>query len=268
MTISTGKQDPTVTAHTATKSLHTSSAARSANASAVLAYVGPYFLFGLVLWMEGQLPQPWASYFLPLRGLAPLALFAHCYSRGAYAELRNLQWSLKCVSLDIAVGLFVTLLWTAPYVYGWLAAPGPKQAFDPNAAGKDFAPFLLAARLFGFAFVTPIFEELFIRSFLHRFVDVYNDRHADFRNVPIGQFTWAGFVVTVAFFTFTHAGWEGPVAAATCVIYNALLYARKTILAPIVAHAVTNFSLFMLVVMTSGSVTGPDGRLLDLWYFL
>lgn len=234
----------------------------------MLAYVGPYFVFGLVVWIESKLSQPWASCFLPLRGLAPLALLVYCYRRGAYAELRNWQWSFKGVALDVAVGLFVTALWAAPYVYGWLATPGSQQAFDPNAAGESFAPLLLAARLFGFAFVTPIFEELFIRSFLHRFVDVYNDRRADFRDVPIGRFTWAGFVVTVAFFTFTHAGWEGPVAAATCVVYNALLYTRKTIFAPIVAHAVTNFSLFVLVVMTSGSVTGPDGRLLDLWYFL
>lgn len=233
-----------------------------------LAYVGPYFAFGLVLWIEGQLPQPWASYFLPLRGLVPLALLVSCYRRGAYEELRNLRWSLKGCALDVAVGLFVTALWTAPYIWGVLESPGPEQGFDPNAAGAAFAPYLLAARLFGFAFVTPIFEELFIRSFLHRFVDVYNDRKTDFRDVPIGNFTWAGFAVTVAFFTFTHAGWEGPVASLTCVTYNALLYTRKTILAPILAHAVTNFSLFWLVTFASGRIPGPDGSLLDLWYFL
>lgn len=250
------------------KATQPDAAGRRAHDSAVLAYVGPYFLFGLVLWIEGQLPQPWASYFLPLRGLVPLALLVYCYRRGAYEELRNLRWSLKGCALDVAVGLFVMVLWTAPYVYGLLRAPGPEQGFDPNAAGAAFAPYLLAARLFGFAFVTPIFEELFIRSFLHRFASVYNVRSADFRNLPIGHFTWAGFAVTVAFFTFTHAGWEGPVAALTCVTYNALLYTRKTILAPILAHAVTNFSLFVFVALASGRIPGPDGSLLDLWYFL
>ncbi len=228
----------------------------------VMAYVGPYFMFGIVLLIEGKLPQPWASYALPLRGLVPLAIVYFCYRRGAYQELRNLRWSFGGVLLDVLVGLFVAVLWIAPFIFGVLPSPSPDEVFDPNAAGESLALFVLGARLFGFACVTPIFEELFVRSFLHRFIEVYNNRKKDFRDIPIGHFTWPAFLVTVAFFAMTHAPWEWEVAALTCVIWNLLLYGRKTIASTIISHAVTNAALFFFVIFASGRLTGPDGATL------
>ena len=84
---------------------------------------------------------------------------------------------------------------------------------------------------------------------------------------PVAAFRWLSFGCCVLFFTFTHAPWEWVVAAPACVIYNLLLYARKTLWAPIVAHAVANGAIFFIVVYGSGRWT-LDGAPLDLWYFL
>ena len=84
------------------------------------------------------------------------------------------------------------------------------------------------------------------------------DSGRNFRDLPIGQFAWRSFWVTVAWFTFTHAQWEWPVAFLTGVVYNVWLYRRKHIGSLILTHAVTNASLFALVVWASQ----------DLWFFL
>jgi hypothetical protein len=71
--------------------------------------------------------------------------------------------------------------------------------------------------------------------------------------------------VTVAWFTFTHASWEWPVAFLGGVLYNLWLYRRKHIGSLILAHAVTNAALFFLVV---GGERAGTGGVWDLWFFL
>jgi CAAX prenyl protease-like protein len=116
---------------------------------------------------------------------------------------------------------------------------------------------MLGLRFAGFAIVTPFIEELLVRSFLLRAADTY-DTDRDFRDLPIGRFAWRSFLFTVAWFTFTHAQWEWPVAFAAGVVYNLWLYRRKHICALILTHAATNATLFAFVVWASE----------DLWFFL
>ena len=119
---------------------------------------------------------------------------------------------------------------------------------------------MLALRLAGIAFVTPLVEELLVRSYLMREAEVY-DTDESFRSIPIVVFAWRGFLFTLVWFTFTHAQWEWPVAAATGVIYNLWLYKRRHIGSLILTHAVTNAALFAAVVWADGV-----GR--DWWFFL
>ena len=110
----------------------------------------------------------------------------------------------------------------------------------------------LGIRLLGFAVFTPFFEELFVRSFLLRYADVA-DTGEDFRLQPIGRYRARSFLVTVVWFTFTHASWEWIVAAPTCVVLNLWLYHRGHLGAVVVAHAVANAAIGALVVL------GPAG---------
>ena len=105
--------------------------------------------------------------------------------------------------------------------------------------------------------VTPLVEELFVRSFLIRLVDVV-DKGGDFREVPIARFSWRSFLFTSVWFTFTHVSWEWIVAAPTGILFNLWLYHRRHIGATIVAHAAANATIWLVVVL------GPG----NLWIFL
>lgn len=169
---------------------------------------------------------------------------------------------------DGAVGLGVAVLWAGPYLLGWLSGPGDASAFDPELLGGERRGLALGLRALGFAAVTPFVEELFVRSFLIRWVETLRfqagrleSNASDFRTLPMARYTAWSFWVTVGWFTLSHAGWELPVAFAAGVAYNLWLYRRGHLAAVVRAHAVTNAALF-------AGVLAADARGLDLWYFL
>jgi uncharacterized protein len=218
-------------------------------------YVGPYALFLVLVELGSRLPEEAATWLLPLRVAAPAALIVAFAWRGAYPELRGFRPG-RALLLDVAVGLGIVALWVGPFL---LFAGLPRgEPFDPDALGGDRRTMVLALRFAGFALVTPFVEELFVRSFLLRLVDVLWAGRGDFRDVPIGRFAWPSFLVTTAWFTFSHVPWEWIVAAPTGALFTLWLYYRRHLGATIMAHAVTNGALFGLVVF------GPG----ELWYFL
>jgi CAAX prenyl protease-like protein len=219
------------------------------------AYLGPYGLFLILVEVGRRVPEAVAPWMLPVKVALPAALLLYFVLRGDLPELRGYRPGWR-VSLDIAFGVFIAALWMGPFLlFDFL--PRGADAFDPNQLGESLRQETLALRLLGFALVTPFVEELFVRSFLIRLVDVV-DKGGDFRDVPIARFSWRSFLVTSVWFTFTHVGWEWIVAAPTGVFFNLWLYQRRHIGAPIVAHAAANASIWLVVVL------GPG----DLWVFL
>lgn len=229
-----------------------------------LPYFGPMLGFSAVLALADYAPPGADLAVMIARAAVPAAIFAFFYFQGRYPELSQCRLG-PASALDILVGLGVTALWVAPYLFFPEMRPSGEEAFDPGQGSTRTA--MLALRFLGFVAVTPIIEELLVRSFLIRVVDVY-DTDRDFRDVPIGVFAWKSFLATVAWFTFTHAQWEWPVAFLTCVIYNLWLYYRKDIGALIVTHAVTNAALFALVIWGSDAVSDWLGESIDLGFFL
>ena len=212
--------------------------------------------FALVLaapeYVPGVSPLAW----LALRAAVPLGLFLFFAYKSSYPELKGFRPNGSAAG-DVLVGLGVAALWMAPYIWFDGLRPDAAEAFDPDA-GARFA--MLALRLVGFALVTPFIEELLVRSFLMRSADVW-DTDKSFRDVPVGYYTLRGFLFTLVWFTFTHAQWEWPVAAATGAIYNLWLYRRKHIGALILTHAVTNAAIFVTVLWAAA-------RGADWWFFL
>jgi uncharacterized protein len=229
-----------------------------------LPYFGPMLGFAAVLALGDYAPAGSELALLIARAAAPAGIFLFFYTKGRYPELKGCRLGGASV-LDVAVGLGVAALWVGPYLLLPGLRPGGEEAFDPGQGSMRSA--MLALRFLGFVAVTPIVEELLVRSFLMRAVDVY-DTDRDFRDVPIGTFAWRSFLVTVAWFTFTHAQWEWPVAFLTGVTYNLWLYRRKDIGALILTHAVTNAALFAIVVWGGETLSQWLGERLDLWYFL
>jgi CAAX prenyl protease-like protein len=224
--------------------------------SGIWPYLLPYVAFGLVVSAADLGPKAAMAVAQVALPAGLLLLFAW---RGEFPELRGFRPTLLEGLADVALGLAIAAWWLAPFLLGdALPRPGPEARFDTGALGT--AGPTLALRLVGFAGVTPFMEELFVRSFLLRYLDVL-DGDGDFRAIPIGRFTWRSFVGTVLWFTVTHQPWEWVVAAPTGIALNLWLYRRRHLGAVVLAHAVANAAIFAFVVARASS--NPD-----LWIFL
>lgn len=137
-------------------------------------------------------------------------------------ELQRIGWE------PWAVGLLVGALWIATEPAGestlgaWLSQQAP-------GAGLAW----LALRIFGFALIVPIAEELLFRGYLHRALIARR-----FETVSPGAFTWIAFLVTSLLFGAMHGRWlAGALAGAAFAL---TLYRAKTLSAPIAAHMAAN----------------------------
>ena len=174
-------------------------------------YLLPYVGFLLAVEVARRLPEAAAPAMLFVKPAVPLALLALFYARGAYPELRASRLHPLRTPLDVLFGLALALLWMAPYVLWPALRPESPEPFDPELLGAGREGLALAARAAGYALVTPLFEEQFIRSFVMRYADVWATR-GDFRSVPLARYTLRSFVTTIVVFTMGHVPWEWWVA--------------------------------------------------------
>lgn len=229
----------------------------------VLPYVG--FLLGIEL-LNRVLPEDSAGLGLFLKPAVPVVLLLVFAWRGAYPELRRPRLDPGGRALDVLVGLALAALWMAPFV--WVDALRPDgPSFDPDQLGEARRDLALVLRLAGYALVTPVFEELFIRSFVMRYSEVYAAR-GDFRSVPLAFYSLRSFAITTIVFTLGHVPWEWWVAVPWVALTNLWFYYRKDLWAVILVHATTNAAILVAAVQWSGRLTGGDGQPLSLWFFV
>jgi len=242
-------------------------------------YLLPLFSFLLLLSLAGKLPdglQPWV---LPIQVLLPAGLFLYFLRRGEYPELRGYPDRRWALPVDFAVGVLGGALWMAPYVFlAWAGEgafgfwpdffrPDPEEAFDPEQLGASLVGLTLGLRCAGYGIVTPFVEELFVRSFLLRYAEVF-DTARDFRDVPIAHYSARSLLVVVVFFTFSHVTWEWPVAVLWILGTQAWFYYRKHVAALVAVHAGSNLSIFFAVWALSGRIGDRSGMPIDLWFFV
>lgn len=245
-------------------------------------YLGPYLAFLAAVEMGARLPAEAAPWLLFLKPLAPLLTIVYHWRKGAYPELRSAGLSLSGASQDILVGLALTGVWIAPYVlFDGLRLGDPLIAsglpdflradtsdpFDPRMLGSSGVMLVLAGRMFGYALVTPLFEELFIRSFVMRYSEVYPGR-GDFRDVPLAHYTLRSFLATTIIFTLGHVPWEWWVAVPWIALSNLWFYRRRNLWALILVHGVTNASLLLLAIYGGELFFDGAGRPISLWFFV
>jgi CAAX prenyl protease-like protein len=230
------------------------------------AYWLPYLAFMLVISIGAKLPDGLSAFVLPLQIAAPLGFLLFYWHRGHYPELRTYPFGFKGFAIDFGVGIAGAALWMAPYL--WIDSMRPDEpGFDPALWGASLVPLALFVRAVGYGIVTPFMEELFVRSWLLRYVDVF-DKGDDFRDVPIGRFRWRSFAVIVIWFTFSHAVWERPVAIAWVVLTMLWFYYRKNLMSLVIAHAGSNLGILAFVVLQSGRWLDADGNPVGLWFFV
>ena len=136
-------------------------------------------------------------------------------------------------AMPVLIGLAVGAAWIAtqpaPTAAGaigdWLA-----QATPLEAAGW------LALRVFGFALIVPIAEELAFRGYLHRALSA-----RAFETAPPARFGWLAFIVTSAAFGALHERWlAGALAGAA---FSLALYRSGSLSGAVAAHIAANAAI-------------------------
>ncbi len=231
-------------------------------------YLAPYAAFIVITTFAPRLPdvvQPWL---LAIKPAFVLGLVLWFRAQGAYPEWRGAGARIGLTGglLDILVGLALTAVWVMPFVWFPELRPEPGDEFDAAMAGEEFIALILGLRLFGYALVTPIFEELFIRSFVMRVADAWEVE--DFRNLPIATYTPISMLVTVVVFTMGHVPWEYWVCVPWVFLSNLWFYYRKSLSAVMLLHATTNAALWALAIWGEGLLRNPDGTPFSFLFFM
>jgi CAAX prenyl protease-like protein len=213
-------------------------------------YLAPMVAFMGLTSLEGYLPRgpggaahpAWYPAFYALK----MAVVTATLVAGRRVWAGDLRARPSAVALAMAVGL--GLLVTA----GWVGLErldyprmglGDRQAFDPGTIAGPGRLAFLAVRLFGLVLLVPLFEELFWRSFLIRWII-----DQDFARVPLGTVTPVAAGVTSALFAAAHPEWLP--ALLTGLAWAWLLWKTKSLRACVVSHAAANLALGVYVLTT------------------
>lgn len=231
-------------------------------------YIGPYLAFMLTGEIGLRLPAAAAPVMLFLKPSITAAFLFYFWRRGSYPELRGYRWGSSMFGADLLVGVALAALWVGPYIaIPWLRPENVQEGFDPELLGASLVPLALCVRMAGYALVTPLFEELFMRSFVIRMAEVWGKR-GDFRDVPIGHYTRGSFIAVIIIFTAAHLPWEYWVMVPWAVLSTLWLYWRRHLMAVVVLHAATNGSILLFVIATGGEISGGAGAPLPLWFLV
>lgn len=213
--------------------------ARSPEGEGWWIYAGPFVLFGVLTFIEGHVPVHLYPLVYALKVCAVTVSLAI-----AGAVRRDITPSVRVLAPSFLVGVLVFVAWVGidkwvPYLH-----LGERVGFDPfSALPRGWAAVFLAVRFYGLVLMVPVMEELFMRSFLLRYLT-----NPDFRRVPLGSFSWSAFWIVAALSAASHPEWLVAVVA-SCA-YGLLLRRTRSLFAAVVAHASTNAALGVYVVVT------------------
>jgi CAAX prenyl protease-like protein len=150
----------------------------------------------------------------------------------------------------VVVGTAVFVLWVAPdllfgYRHFWLFENSltGRVASTIDPALRRSVPFAIL-RAAGCALLVPVFEELFWRSWLMRWLI-----EPRFEKIPFGTYSRSAFWTVAALFAVEHGPyWEVGLAAG--IVFNWWAVRTRSLADCILAHAVTNALLSAFVLFT------------------
>jgi len=215
-----------------------------------LPYVAPMATFLVLTAGEDYLPrlgQAMHPTYYPIYYAIKIAIVASVLwaCRSTFRDLAPQPGAIT-MALAVGLGLAVTALWVGlDGRYPVFGGVGTRAGFDPGTMGRPGRVAFLAARMTGLVLVVPLFEELFWRSFVVRWI-IDPDR---FREVPIGRVTPLAAAATAGLFALEHPA-EWLPALPTGLIWAWLLYRTRSVAACFVSHAVANLGLGVYVLAT------------------
>jgi CAAX prenyl protease-like protein len=166
------------------------------------------------------------------------------WARGTWGDY-GVHFSWGGVGIGVVLGLVVAALWVGlDGRYPAIPLLGERSAFDPGALGEGGKWLFLVVRMVGLVVLVPVFEELFWRSFVNRYV-IDGDR---WESVPVGRVTLASGAVTAVLFALVHPEWLP--ALLTGLLWAFLLYRTKSLAACLASHVTANLALGVYVITT------------------
>lgn len=230
-----------------------------------LPYLAPFFGFLLVKEFDARTGESLDFACLVASVVVPVVAIVYFATKKEYPELSFSFGAMTVV--DLGLGVALAVMWIAPFVIWPAMRPEASDEFDPAMFGTAAVTTVLTIRMIGYAIVTPVMEELFMRSFLIRFAEVW-DEDRDFRELPIGKFTWKSFAAVVVIFLATHVSWEWPVMLPWAVLTTLWFYYRKDLMAVIMTHAATNAAILLAAIFLDGTFDDGSGGGLSLWFLV
>ncbi len=258
-------------------------------------YMAPFMAFLLLLTLNDVFPYPLRPLAIALRGIIPAYLF--WVFRRHYPPLGRPHWIIAIVA-----GVLVALGWVyGQHFFNTIHVgdrslggrlflfPGQPHPHDPRL-GPDWQTAAsisalswwsqASLRILVASLTVPIVEEIFWRAFLLRvfvadwtrvrlelrrrrireaFAALFNwDR---FYELPLGKFTGFGLIGTSLLSIFQHPD-NWAVSILCWLVYNGLMYWKKSILLMMLTHGITNLVLYSWVVWGGLTSANPD------WYWL
>ena len=213
---------------------------------AAIARVAPFAVFMVLLVLRGAI-APGDAWGIDPRWIYGISLLVVCVTLAwfwrDYGELVPQTWpSTGEAGLAVATGLVVFALWINLDAK-WMQIGEATAGFTPVDADGSVVWPLVAVRWLGATLMVPVMEEIFWRSFLMRWIERPNFEAVLPQRVGIKAVVLSTFI-----FMLAHTLWLAAIIAG---LAYAWLYIRTGRLwVPIVAHAVTNGTLGVWVVVT------------------
>ena len=204
--------------------------------SEFLPYVTPFLVFAGFTYLVPVFSLSKALV-CPARTLSVAALLLFYWPRVKH-EIK------VCLDLNaVMAGIAVFILWVG--LEDFYPKIGPESGFNPfDLAQGPYGYILMASQLFGAVLVVPVMEELFWRSFALRFLI-----NTNFTRYALGTFTWFSYIFVSIAFGLEHQRWLPGIFSG--LIYAMLLYQKKNLFSPILAHGVFNCLLCVYVIVNN-----------------
>jgi CAAX prenyl protease-like protein len=215
-----------------------------------LPYVAPMAAFLVLTSVEDWLPKdkavPHPTYYPWFYAFKIAVVAFTCWlSRSSWRDLSP-RPGLGSLALSFILGLLVAVLWVGlDGHYSAFRGIGSRAGFNPNVLTPASKVAFLAVRLLGLVLVVPLFEELFWRSFVVRWI--IDPDH--FPEVPIGRVTPIAAAVTAGLFAVEHPA-EWLPALLTGFLWAWLLHQTRSVSACFISHSVANLGLGVYVLTT------------------
>jgi len=219
------------------------------NREIIVPYVLPYFAYVGLAAVPVDVLSREINYGLRLAVVGLLLL----WSRRWYMALTGPGSPWVSILWGVAFGLAGTALWIL-LLFPFVAAEAPH-------AWSGLAFFL---RLAAATLLVPIFEELLMRGFVFRLALQWDQERRtgvlsplqvalderSLHDVRPGEWSWMAVIISTAAFAAGHGMAEWPAAVVYGLLMCGLWVIRRDLVSCIAAHATTNASLALYVLLT------------------